>query len=162
VTLRNTTDGRISRSDPLLVAGTFRLVRNRKNFCRQALICRWRLCPSGCATGNVSDAGSAGSDPRRRSHNGHRRMPSRARSCQDRSPEDDASLHATDACRPSHRAADQRFKIGNPRHQLFDQRLLIPQQRVLLSLGQPAKWGNHHWKCESRRRARGKPLQQGG
>ena len=50
VTLRNTTEGRISRSDMLLVAGTSRLVRKTKNLHRQALICLSRTRPAGCAT----------------------------------------------------------------------------------------------------------------
>lgn len=38
VTLRNTTEGRISRSDMLLVAGMSRLVRKTKNLPHQVLI----------------------------------------------------------------------------------------------------------------------------
>jgi hypothetical protein len=48
VTLRNTTDGRISRSEILLVAGTSRLVRKTKNFPREALICLSRTLPGQC------------------------------------------------------------------------------------------------------------------
>jgi hypothetical protein len=51
VTLRNTADGRISRSEMLLVAGTSRLVRKTKNLARQALIYRSRNWPAGCAIG---------------------------------------------------------------------------------------------------------------
>lgn len=59
-------------------------------------------------------------------------------------------------------AGNQRLKFGNPCRHPLHQRLLIPQQRVLLSLGQPENRGKHHYQDESRRRVRCKPLQPGG
>ena len=49
--LANTTEGRISRPEMLLVAGTSRLIRKTKNFVRQALICLSSALPAGCANG---------------------------------------------------------------------------------------------------------------
>jgi hypothetical protein len=51
VTLRKTTEGRISRSQPLLVAGTRGPVMKTKNLPRQALICRCRSRPAGWSAG---------------------------------------------------------------------------------------------------------------
>lgn len=51
VTLRNTTEGRISRSEMLLVAGTSRFVRKTKNFVCHVLICFSSALPAGWATG---------------------------------------------------------------------------------------------------------------
>lgn len=55
VTFRNTTEGRISRSEMLLVAGTSRLVRKTKNLPRHALICLSSTFPAACAMGSVAN-----------------------------------------------------------------------------------------------------------
>src|SRR5512144_727883 len=56
VTLRKTTDGRISCSLPLLVGGTRRSARKRKNLPRHALIWRCNSRPAGWAAGTPSRA----------------------------------------------------------------------------------------------------------